>query len=152
VEVYRRAQWLGENHICRAEQLLLERRGPDALASLSLARKMLDKGHALLKRPCIISCVRVRALAALKLWRWCGCHSSPLRYATKQRRLSQRYHCQAETAAASLTSRVTEEEARRGAHELAEKDRRVARAMTWTQRLVAGASDGGASGGTNMYI
>ena len=35
---------------------------------------MLDKGHALLKRPCIISCVRVRALAALKLWRWCGCH------------------------------------------------------------------------------
>ena len=68
VEVLRRAQWLGESALIKAEEYMLDLRVPPALMQLVEAEKRLRQASAMSKRPAILS-VKVRALGALKLFR-----------------------------------------------------------------------------------
>ena len=68
VEVWRRAQFLGEVAIAQAEERMLEKEPVKALSALTEADKKLRQGNAMHKRANIMS-TQVRALSALKLAR-----------------------------------------------------------------------------------
>jgi hypothetical protein len=68
VEVWRRARWLGEKALVRAEKYMLAQHVALALLQVAEAERRLGQANALSKRPAMVS-VKVRALAALKLFR-----------------------------------------------------------------------------------